>query len=73
MFRSLATKWDSVPGVLRDFVEGLVSAAIGGAVTGVLALNLDTANTKQIVAAVAFGAVSSVIAFARHRLAKPDA
>lgn len=69
--KSIATWWDSQPGFLRDFVEGVLSAAVGGASTGVLALNLDTANTKQVVSAVVIGAVSAVIAFARHRLAAP--
>lgn len=69
--RSIATWWDAQPAFLRDFVEGIVSAAIGGATTGVLALNLDTANPKQVIGVAAIGAVSAVIAFARHRLAKP--
>ena len=71
MLTGIATRWNDVPGLIRDFIEGLVSAAIGGSVTGVLALNLDTTNTKQVIAAVLMGAVSSAIAFARHRLAAP--
>lgn len=71
--RSIATWWDGQPALLRDFVEGVVSAAVGGATTGVLALNLDTANTKQVISVAAIGAVSAVIAFARHRLTTPTA
>ena len=69
MLTSLATSWNNVPASVRDFIEGLVAAVVGGAASGVLALNLDTANTKQIIAVIATGAISSAIAFARHRLA----
>ena len=72
MITDLATKWSNVPKFLRDFLEALLAAAVGGAATGVLSLDLDTANTKQVLAAVSFGALSAVIALARHRLAKPQ-
>ena len=54
--------------LLRDFVEGLVSATIGGAITGVLALSLDSATSKTIAMAALTGAIAAAIAFARRKL-----
>lgn len=69
MLTSVARWWDSQPHFIRDFAEGCAAAAVAGAAAGVLALNLDAATPKEVVGVALFGAISAVIAFARHRLA----
>ena len=71
--KDLGARWDSVPAFLRDFLEGCVAAAVGGASAAVLGLNLDTATPKQVVAVALIGAVAAIIAFARHKLVQPPA
>lgn len=57
-----------MPKPIRDFLEGLVAAAVGGASTAVLAVNLNDASTRAVVSAAAFGAAAALIAYARRKL-----
>lgn len=61
--------WLSIPAFARDFIEGLLSAAIGGAGAAVLGLNLDTATPRSVATYALVGAISAAIAYARHKLA----
>lgn len=69
--KAFGARWNSIPAFLRDFVEGTVAAAVGGASGAVLGLNLDTATPRGVASAALVGAIGAVIAYARHRLAEP--
>ena len=66
--KSLVSWWANIPAFLRDFCEGVAAAGVAGAVAGILAMNLDAATPKQAAYVALTGAISAVIAYARHRL-----
>ena len=58
--------WTGTP--IGRFVRDLVEGAIAGAVAAVVALQLDVATPKVILAAVITGAIAAVIAVARRAI-----
>lgn len=67
MIEKILAIWNA-NAVIRDFVEGALSAAAGGAITAVLALSLDTASSKVVAMAAIVGAISALIAYMRRKL-----
>lgn len=61
--------WLGLSPLLRDFIEGLVGAAVGGASGAVLGLNLADATPRSVASYALTGACTAIIAYARHRLA----
>jgi len=58
--------WTDTP--IGRFVRDLVEGAIAGAVAAVVALQLDVATPKVILAAAITGAIAAVIAVARRAI-----
>ena len=58
--------WTGTP--IGRFVRDLVEGAIAGAVAAVVALQLDVATPKVILAAAVTGAIAAVIAVARRAI-----
>ena len=58
--------WTGTP--IGRFVRDLVEGAIAGAVAAVVALQLDVATPKVILAAALTGAIAAVIAVARRAI-----
>ncbi len=58
--------WTGTP--IGRFVRDLVEGAIAGAVAAVVALQLDVATPKVILAAAITGAIAAVIAVARRAI-----
>ncbi len=50
----------------KKFARDLVEGAIAGGIVGVLALNLDTASSKNVTQAFEYGFISAAIAIARR-------
>ncbi len=58
--------WTGTP--IGRFVRDLVEGAIAGAIAAVVALQLDVATPKVILAAAITGAIAAVIAVARRAI-----
>ena len=58
--------WTGTP--VGRFVRDLVEGAIAGAIAAVVALQLDVATPKVILAAAITGAIAAVIAVARRAI-----
>ena len=58
--------WTGTP--VGRFVRDLVEGAIAGAIAAVVALQLDVATPKVILAAALTGAIAAVIAVARRAI-----
>ena len=58
--------WTGTP--VGRFVRDLVEGAIAGAIAAVVALQLDVATPKVILAAATTGAIAAVIAVARRAI-----
>jgi hypothetical protein len=67
----VAAWWYAIPKPIRNFIDGGLAAAVGGATAAVLKLNINDPllNAQTVTSVVVAGAVAAITAYARFKLA----